>query len=386
MSAPKTKQTVHRTPTKPSAPVKKRSLTPNKKTSAGRTGYSQARGYEPKRIIVTLSACAVVLVLGCTGYALYQHFSASASSSTTSSTSLTSVVDNLGSKSSLVLSSGNYTLSNFSDSLGGTYDGVLIPTSLQSFTGAGIDKSVIKMNTNSSTQSSKVPTASGTTNQLFLIYFRTGTTSIGNFTLAGSTQGHLYNGMMLNTISSPKITNVKVTSVPGSSNSPPGETFGIDDFKTTNAVYDNVEVNGSSVGASGLGVNNSSNVTINNSYFHGNSHAMGVTFWKTAGASLTNVRSMSNSTAFNFEMDTGTFTLKSPTFGSSSSGHDINIGSDSASIKLTIHDPTISNGQSKIRINLPSKYHGATNSQKKSDIHVYVGSSDKTSSLVQWLP
>ena len=51
---------------------------------------------------------------------------------------------------------------------------------------------------------------------------------------------------------------------------------------------------------------------------------------------------------------------------------------------VVINDPVLPAGQ-KIRINAPLQYHGVTNDQKRSNIHVYVNGVDRTSELVQFL-
>jgi hypothetical protein len=59
-------------------------------------------------------------------------------------------------------------------------------------------------------------------------------------------------------------------------------------------------------------------------------------------------------------------------------------GTDLAGGTVTIVDPVLAPGQ-KLRLNVPLQYHGHTNGQKRSNIHVIVNGVDRTNDLVQYL-
>jgi hypothetical protein len=247
--------------------------------------------------------------------------------------------------------------------------------------GAGIDKTVIEMKPHTSTRSGLVPTARGTTNQLSLLQAG-GSPHLSNFTLRGTEQGHLYNGLRIGQASDARISNVKVTSVPGNDHMPPGETFGINDWRTTGSVYTGVEVDGGGVGAAGFGANSTRDITIRNSYFHDNPHSIGATFWQTNGITLEDVRSTNNRGGLNFERVSGSVRIVRPVLGGNSDS-DLSFGSDQASAKVTIIDPKTTSG-GKLRIRIYGSYNGP-NKQQRSDIKVLVNGVDRTAQLVQWI-
>jgi hypothetical protein len=277
------------------------------------------------------------------------------------------------------LKNGTYSFSNFALGEGGTagYD---VPASIAKIQGAGVDKTVLEMKSNSSTKAGSVPTASSTTNQLSLLV--THGTSLSDLTLQGTGQGHLYNGLRVHRANNTKVTNVKVAAIPGNKNYPPGETFGINDYRTNGSVYNNLEVDGANVGAAGFGGNNSENITITNAYFHNNPYSAGITFWQSSNITLTDVHSENNHGAFNFERDAGTINIVRPEWKNIGNAHAFSFNSDQASAKVNIYDPVLPAGTSKIYILVAKSYLGVTNKQQRSDIHVYVKGKDVTSSMV----
>jgi hypothetical protein len=178
-----------------------------------------------------------------------------------------------------------------------------------------------------------------------------------------------------------RIENVRVRSIPGNSRVNPGETFGIADFRSVGSVYRGVEVDGAGVGASALGLNNSSSTTISDSYFHNNPYSAGIAAWQSNNLTITDVITRNNRTGLNFERTSGTVKIVRPTI-ENNSAQDLYIGSDQGSAKITIIDPKFSG---KLRIRIPTDYWAGTNRQKKSDIRVIINGVDRTSSVVQWL-
>ena len=210
----------------------------------------------------------------------------------------------------------------------------------------------------------------------------TGSPKLSGFTLQGTSQGHLYNGLILQSTSYASVSNVTVKAIPGAGYNPPQETFGINDQRSSHSQYTNVVVDGAGVGATGLASNSSSYVGISKSSFVNNKYSAGVALWQTSNATLTDVVSTSNRTGLNFERCSGTITVTRPTI-KYESNQDLYIGSDWGSAQIVITDPVTSYGQLRIRV--PTYYRGVLNKQRKSDIHVYVGGVDRTSSVVTWI-
>ncbi len=275
------------------------------------------------------------------------------------------------------LGAGIFTFSDFGSDLIGAH---LPSAGLQ---GRGVGSTILEMGAHTSTKASRVPTASGTTNQLSLVKITGGSPKLSGFTLQGTAQGHLYNGLRINSATNAQVSDVRVKSVPGDADNPPGETFGINDFHTDGSHYSHVEIDGAGVGGADFGANSSKNLTITDSDFHDSGHSHGATFWQTKNITITNTRAIDNDrVGFNFERVSGTVTLTDDTMRGNTLA-DIRFGSDQGSAKVTIVDPVFSGA--KLRIMLTPKYMGTTNTQKKSDIHVMVNGVDRTSDLVEWV-
>ena len=271
--------------------------------------------------------------------------------------------------------SGTYRFADFSAGLLGVdLTGGLV--------GRGSGSTVLEMAPGSSTKQSSVPTEAWSTNQLSLIRVQHATT-ISGLTLRGTDQGHLYNGLRISRSTGARISDVRVVSVPGSDDIPPGETFGINDYSTSGTHYSDVEVDGNGGGGSAFGTNNSNDVTVSDSSFHDSGHANGATFWQTKNVTVRNTVSSGNRDAgFNFERVSGTVVLDHVTTKSNRLS-DLRINSDTGSAVYRIIDPTFS-GQ-KLDILMTPKYMGHPNTQRRSDVHVIVDGVDRTDELVRWV-
>ncbi|MDB5892792.1 MAG: hypothetical protein JWQ88_323 [Rhodoferax sp.] len=261
-------------------------------------------------------------------------------------------------------------------------NGLDLPARFPGVAGAGVDRTIIRMRPHTSTKAGDVPTVPFTTNQYSLMRV-TGPVNLHDFTLQSTEQGHLYNGLRMHICDNPRVTNVKITGVPGSGSSPPGETFGLSDYRTNNAIYKNLEVDGMGVGASGFGANHSTNVTIEGGYFHGNSRGIGATFWQTHNVNIIDTASVNNRNGFNFERVTGTINMVRPRIENISGRHDISFGTDRPSAKVTIIDPVLPPGK-KLRISIGSIFQGGPNQQKRSDIKVIINGVDRTAEVVEF--
>lgn len=278
---------------------------------------------------------------------------------------------------------GDYTFRDFSWEGNGTLDGVTLRASLGGVRGSGVGRTVFSMVPLSSTRKSDVPTRDGTTNQLSLMRAGGDGTTLTGFTLEATPQGHVYNGLRIQDATALRVSDVRVVGVPGNDSIPPGETFGINDYRTSGSVYSHVEVDGAGVGASGFGANNSTDVTIEHSYFHGERHSMGATFWQTRDVTITDSIGSDNGWAgFNFERVSGAVRLARCV--TSGNGHgDIRIASDRGSAKYTIVDPVFTGPY--FTIVYPARYLGHANAQQKSDIRLIVHGKDRTADLVRYV-
>lgn len=292
-------------------------------------------------------------------------------------TSIRTLVSSSAAGSVVPLSAGTYSFSDFQPKIGLVLNG-------RGIRGAGKTSTVIQMNAYSSTRKSSVPTATGSSNPLSLMQ-ATGSPKLSNFTLQGTPQGHLYNGLQVLGATNAAVSSVKISSIPGSGHVPPGETFGLNDLRTSNSTYTDLEIDGAGVGASGFAGNMSSNIKVTRGYFHDNVNSAGLTLYRSTNATLTDIRSINNHMGLNFEQNSGTINVIRPNLQipSAHGGFDFFIGGYTTHATVNIYDPVLASGK-KLRILLAPTYGGKPNAQKRSDVHVYVNGVDRTSSLVTW--
>ncbi|HEX6685552.1 MAG TPA: hypothetical protein VF062_22445 [Candidatus Limnocylindrales bacterium] len=276
------------------------------------------------------------------------------------------------------LPAGTFTFADFQDNDWGA--------EVANLRGAGMADTVLRMAPHTSTKAGRIPTASMSTNQLSLLTVQGGSPSLGDFTVQATDQGHLYNGLRVMRTTGAKIGNVKLVGIAGNSSSPPGETFVVNDYASTDNVYSNLVIDGQNVSAAGFGANGSTNLTINGLRSVNNKHSSAITFWKTNGATVNDLVADNNHKAVNMEQNTGTFTFNRPSFGSSAMPMDLSTFSTFDSTKVIINDPKLAPGQ-KIRIKpyIGATSYGGVNKQLKEDIRVYVGGVDRTADLVHWV-
>jgi MOSC domain-containing protein YiiM len=278
------------------------------------------------------------------------------------------------------LATSTYSFSDFADTVAGVQTGASITGS--GLVGSGIDRSILQMAPASSTKAASVPTAAGTTNQLYLMAFTKSGLHLDCFTLAGTHQGHLYNGIRLSQVTGAVLSNLKLVGTsPGNSYIPPGETFAINDYRGTNNAYTNVEIDGQGTGATAFGSNSSVGGVWTDDYAHDHQYSAGIALWQMTGTmTLTRFRSVNNRVGINLERVNGTVNITQPTL-MGNTAHDLFIGNDQGSTKINIYDPILSPGQ-KIRIHNAGLEQGNPNLQVLSDIKVYVNGVDSTASMV----
>jgi hypothetical protein len=168
--------------------------------------------------------------------------------------------------------------------------------------GAGKTSTVIKMNNYTSTKASAVSAlVLGNTNPYHLLKIGSGSGRGGgplikfeDFTLTGTPQGHVYNGLRMDYGASGSVLrNVKVTGIPGNDSTPPGETFAANLYDCLNVIVDNCEFDGringtgSPVTASMLGLNNSDHATITDTTFKYCGVGFPLAAWQSTGGNLT---------------------------------------------------------------------------------------------------
>ncbi|RIX26616.1 right-handed parallel beta-helix repeat-containing protein [Amnibacterium setariae] len=251
--------------------------------------------------------------------------------------------------------------------------------------GAGSARTTIAMSGGTSSKAGAVPHADWTTNQLYLMSVTGASPVLSGFTLRGTAQGHLYNGVRIGQATNARVDDLRVVGIPGNDDIPPGETFGINDWRTNGSVYSNIEVDGAGrVGASGFATNSSTNVTVRSGRFH-DMRANGTAFWQTSGVTLDDVSVTNNVTGLNFERTTGRIVVNRPVFAGNN--QDVYLASDQGGGTLVITDPTFGNTYSGRRINIqvPKTYRGTANHFSRASVKVIIGGVDRTADVVHWV-
>lgn len=282
----------------------------------------------------------------------------------------------------LELAAARYTLQDFLDAGDSTYNGLNLPETARGLVGAGEARTVIDMAARSSTRASTIPTSFPGTNQLSLLRIMRGSRIVAGFTLRGTDQGHLYNGLRISQTTDVDVRDVDVIGIPGSDSSPPGETFGINDYRTSGSRYIRVHVDGRRLGAAGFGANGSSRIEVVDSVFENNRYSHGATFYQVHGIEIagTTVR-RNGGVGLNFERVSGTVRISGSAFTDDRSG-DIRIASDRGTARYVISDPAT--GGRALHVVLPRTYAGAPNLQRRGDIRVLIDGVDRTADLVRF--
>ena len=245
-----------------------------------------------------------------------------------------------------------------------TYDGGVLGTTAGGLEGRGMSKTTVRMSPHSSTRASKVPHSSSSTNQISVLRVVDRATVLRGFTLLGTPQGHLYNGIRVEKVQHLRADHIRVLGIPGDDHQPPGETFGINDYRTTGSQWSHIREDGEGVGATGIGVNSSRDIRICDAVAKHNATGMGFAFWQSSGITCVDCRAFDNGfSGFNFERTSGKVTLVRPS--ATGNRYDMRIASDRSSAKFLIEDPVLRHGVWTIW--MPRTWY-VKNRQKRSDV------------------
>lgn len=295
-----------------------------------------------------------------------------------------------------------YTWSNFTNNIAGTWSGANITR--KGLFGLG-DATELRMVANTSTHAADVPTADGSTNQLYLMRLDQDDALLQCLTIRGTEQGHYYNGIRFDGCDRPVMRNVKMYGIaPGYKHFPPGETFGKNWFNGADGLFENCFYDGRKDGATGVG--DDATAFGANSYVNGTWRdcfaqycpwSAAFALWQGRGdITLTDCGSYKNRTALNLERNgqeqflgagnEATLTIERFSFGDyvqtvEGYGQDIFLGNDRGSAQIYLIDPIIAPGRTvppgrpanRIWIQRSLTYQGVSQKQLKEDVHVIVG-------------
>lgn len=222
--------------------------------------------------------------------------------------------------------------------------------------GSGIGNTIFQMKPRTSARGSEIPAqATGDTNNLSLIRIGGGgsivrSPIISGFTLQGTDQGHLYNGLLVYYATNAQISDVEILAIPGNASMQPGETFGNNDFHGNGNTYTRLMIDGKGVGASGFGGNLGSNLTVIDSVSQNNPYSAGWTCNTFSNITYRNVKALNNGKmGFNFERVGGTVIMDGCTMLGNGTQH-ISIASDTSNATYRIIDPVFDGSKLKVKV------------------------------------
>lgn len=262
-------------------------------------------------------------------------------------------------------------------------------------TGDGVDRTTLRMKPRSSTKTA--PTTG--TNQLHLIRAGGGLNQsvtlaggdVGGFTLEGTDQGHLYNGLMVPWSTGVRVHDLLIKGIPGNSSAPPGETFSLNLWHANESRVERVKVDaktstGQSVGASLIGLNDCYGSTLTDVEATGTTSGFGIAIWQCSDVKIRGGNFRNNRRAINTEnMRGGVFEYdRCDVSGQTTSGPHIVFATAIQSCKLIVRDPILAAGEWPLRIGVPtlgSNYAAGGNKphvQRVEDVQVFIGGVDVT--------
>lgn len=244
--------------------------------------------------------------------------------------------------------------------------------------------------THASTVNAQVAANSGTVQETIIRLGRgssQATTAYMGANIQATTQGHIYNGLKIYYCTDAVVENLSIIGIPGSSGAPPGETFALNNYRSTNTTVRNVIVDGRGVMAAGMGSNYCQTILVQNSTFANSSHGAGITHYLSADPTYENVTLDGNHLyGINCEKVTGTVTVSNCTFKNTGVAH-MCVDTDGASAVVNIYDPIFDGPKFTIKRHnnyaYPPVATPPANQQKISDFHIFQNGVEVTSTVLQ---
>lgn len=310
---------------------------------------------------------------------------------------LSQKVDSAGAGNKVAFADGTFQFSDFNDNTNTYGFRVLIANGVL---GSGRSWTTFQMTPGSSTQAGRVPvsnppTSNGQINPLRLMRVgwedNANPVEVGGFSLLGTNQGHLYNGMEIYRVKAGSyIHDVLVKGIPGDLSREPGETFALSLYRceaTTGSpvLVKNVETDGRDsggtlVGASGIGVNFGYNLRFENVNSHHMKMAHAFALYETSNLTFVDSRATDTElNGFNFENVSGDVNL-TRCVTTANKGYHLGIFTNTGSANYNIIDPVYDGAKLRIRC---TGYNGGPQTQDTNAIKLYVGGVERPD-LIQW--
>jgi hypothetical protein len=253
--------------------------------------------------------------------------------------------------------------------------------------GAGVDATEVRVRRQSSTRASLVPLAEADRENVNPLYVMRVdgrlSTEVSGFTVRGTPQGHLYNGLSVYRGSRIDAHDFRVAGIPGDAPVNPGETFSLNVFRHTDGRFRWFEVDGTDEGgvpvaASGIGINFGGRLVFEDFHVHGTAYGSGVAAYETAD--LTFLRGRTEDCAYhglNFENVSGEVRIDRHTFrrcapellAADERGVHVGIATNTGSATYVISDPDFDGPRLRVRV---TGYKGGARTQVVGDVHLVV--------------
>lgn len=306
-------------------------------------------------------------------------------------------VESVGTGGKVAFADGTFQFSDFNDNTQTYGFRVLIANGVL---GSGRSWTKFQMTPMSSTQAGRVPVSNppasnGQINPLRLMRVgwedNTSPVEVAGFSLLGTNQGHLYNGLEIYRVKpGSTVHDVLVKGIPGDLSREPGETFALSFFRcestsgspllVTNVETDGRDSGGTLVGASGIGVNFGTHLKFENVNSHHMKMAHAYALYETSNLTFTNCRATDTEiNGFNFENVSGTVTMTGCTT-TANKGYHLGIFTNTGSANYNIIDPVYDGAKLRIRC---TGYNGGSQTQDTNAIKLYVGGVERPD-LIQW--
>lgn len=210
----------------------------------------------------------------------------------------------------------------------------------------------------------------------------------GNFDVRGNDQGHVFHGVTLGYSNGAKIHDGKISGIPGTASSPPGETFTLEAWRANNVTLTNLLLDGrrdgTPVAATLLGYNYTSNVTATNVTANYAAAGFAVAMYQCTGTNVfTDCDFRFCRKAINIEQaNGGTYEFNRCDFrGTTGAPYAAQISAQpgTKSTVVTFRDPVVDSWPLKVRTYPEQKL------QADSDIHCFVGGVDVTNDPTRFL-
>jgi hypothetical protein len=213
---------------------------------------------------------------------------------------------------------------------------------------------------------------------------------LGGVTIQGTSQGHIYNGVVIYYSTNALVENSSFLGVPGSNSAPPGETTPLNNYLSNGTTVRNILMDGQHVTATGMLNSSCTNVLIQDSTFQNTGSGHGVAAYQTRDMTVQNTKFLNIAKAgLGFEKCTGTLTVSGCTF--SGNEHDMVVDTDGPSAIVNIIDPIWDGMNSGVKFRVlrhtnyayPPVANPGPNTQNISDIHMFQNGVEVTSSKLQ---